>query len=66
MAPSATETVTLPTRPVESSQVKLTGGIGPYKELAPIGYAKEAEEHGKDGFQAAKVCKSIGNLAHNC
>lgn len=53
MAPSATWTTTLPTR--ETSTVKLTGGIGPYKELAPIGYEKEAEEQGKDGFAAAKV-----------
>lgn len=56
MAPSATETVTVPSRPVEHSQVKLTSNTGPYKELAPIGYEKEAEEQGKDGFQAAKVC----------
>ena len=59
MAPSATETVTLPTRPAERSQVKLTSNTGPYKELAPIGYEKEAEEQGKDGFQAAKVCKAV-------
>lgn len=51
MAPSATETITLPTR-----QVKLTSNVGPYKELAPIGYEKDAEEQGKDGFSAAKVC----------
>jgi hypothetical protein len=59
MAPSATETVTLSTRPAEHSQVKLTSNTGPYKELAPIGYEKEAEEQGKDGFQAAKVCESL-------
>jgi hypothetical protein len=59
MAPSATETVTLPTHPVGQSQVRLTSSTGPYKELAPIGYEKEAEEQGKDGFQAAKVCKSL-------
>jgi len=57
MAPSATETISLPTRPVEHTQVKLTSSTGPYKELAPIGYEKEAEEQGKDGFQAAKVCE---------
>lgn len=51
MAPSATETITLPTR----STVKLTSNTGPYKELAPIGYEKEVEEQGKDGFAAAKV-----------
>jgi sulfonate dioxygenase len=55
MAPSATETVTLPTRNIETPQVKLTSNAGPYKELAPIGYEKEAEEKGKDGFHAAKV-----------
>jgi sulfonate dioxygenase len=35
--------------------VKLTSNTGPYKELAPIGYEKEVEEQGKDGFAAAKV-----------
>jgi sulfonate dioxygenase len=59
MAPSATETVTVPSRSVENSQVKLTSNTGPYKELAPIGYEKEAEEQGKDGFQAAKVRGSV-------
>ena len=59
MAPSATETVTLSTRPAEPTQVKLTSNTGPYKELAPIGYEKEAEEQGKDGFQAAKVCEFV-------
>jgi sulfonate dioxygenase len=54
MAPSATETVTIPSRSQESS-VKLTSNTGPYKELAPIGYEKEAEEEGKDGVAAAKV-----------
>jgi hypothetical protein len=52
MAPSATETTTIPTR----SSVKLTSNAGPYKELAPIGYEKEVEEQGRDGFSAAKVC----------
>jgi len=55
MAPSATETTTLPTHTNETSAVKLTGGVGPYKELAPIGYDKEAEEVGKEGFEAAHV-----------
>jgi sulfonate dioxygenase len=54
MAPSATETTTLPTRTVEPT-VKLTSNTGPYKELAPIGYSKKAEEEGSDGFKAAKV-----------
>lgn len=51
MAPSATETATIPSRPV----VTLTTNTGPYKELAPIGYEKEAELEGKNGFHAAKV-----------
>ena len=51
MAPSATETATIPSRSV----VTLTTNTGPYKELAPIGYEREAELEGKDGFQAAKV-----------
>jgi sulfonate dioxygenase len=59
MAPSAIETVTLPTRDAETPKVKLTSNTGPYKELAPIGYEKEAEEHGKDGFQAAKVWMAL-------
>lgn len=50
MAPSATETATIPSRPV----VTLTTNTGPYKELAPIGYEKEAELEGKNGFHAAK------------
>lgn len=58
MAPSATETTTLPVRS-QTSAVKLTSNTGPYKELAPIGYEKEAEEQGKDGFGAAKVCSHI-------
>ena len=52
MAPSATETVTETARGV--SNLKLTSN--PYKELAPVGYEKDAELKGKDGFQAAKVC----------
>lgn len=54
MAPSATETVTLPLRTQEST-VKLTGTTGPYKELAPVGYEKDAEEEGKGGFAPAAV-----------
>ncbi|KAH8678730.1 putative alpha-ketoglutarate-dependent sulfonate dioxygenase [Tricladium varicosporioides] len=54
MAPSATETTTLPARGSETTTVKLTSNTGPYKELAPIGYERQAEEEGKDGFQAAK------------
>jgi sulfonate dioxygenase len=55
MAPSATETTTIPSRTVETSTVKLTSNTGPYKELAPIGYEKKAEEEGVDGHKAAKV-----------
>ncbi|KAF4637739.1 hypothetical protein G7Y89_g353 [Cudoniella acicularis] len=54
MAPSAVETTTLPVREAETSTVKLTSNSGPYKELAPIGYEKKAEEEGIDGFSAAK------------
>jgi len=54
MAPSATETTTLPSRTVETPTVKLTSNTGPYKELAPIGYEKKAEEEGTDGHEAAK------------
>jgi len=54
MAPSATETSTLPSRTVETPTVKLTSNTGPYKELAPIGYEKKAEEEGTDGHEAAK------------
>jgi len=54
MAPSATETITIPSRPAQTSTVKLTSNTGPYKELAPIGYEKKAEEEGIDGFKAAK------------
>lgn len=54
MAPSATETVVVPTEQVQ--KVRLTGNAGPYKELAPIGYAKEAELEGTDGHKAAQVC----------
>lgn len=51
MAPSATETTTLPSRPV----VTLTTNTGPYKALAPVGYEKQAELEGRDGFHAAQV-----------
>lgn len=55
MAPSATETTTIPSRTVDVPTVKLTTNTGPYKELAPIGYEKKAEEEGIDGHDAAKV-----------
>jgi len=60
MAPSATETTTLPSHPVEESSVKLTADVGTYKGIAPIGYEKKAEEEGINGFAPAKV----PNLSH--
>jgi hypothetical protein len=51
MAPSAIETTTLSSRTVEPT-AKLTSNIGPYKELASVGYSKQAEE---EGTGAAKV-----------
>lgn len=57
MAPSAIETTT----ETQAPTVKLTGAVGPYKELAPIGYEKEAEENGKGEFLAAKV-SILGHL----
>jgi len=54
MAPSATETITVPAQTAPKPTLKVTGGIGPYKELAPVTYEKEAELNGKDGFEAAK------------
>jgi sulfonate dioxygenase len=57
MGPSAVETSIATDRPHVNLTVKLTGGIGPYKELSPIGYEKEAEEKGRDGFEPAKVDK---------
>jgi hypothetical protein len=66
MAPSATETTTLPSRTNESSTVRLTGdGLGEYKELAPIGYDKEAEEKGVGKFAPASVrstCLKLSNM----
>ena len=58
MAPSATETITIPTGTAEA-EVKLTSNSGPYKELSPIGYSQKAEEEGVDGFNAAKVSTSF-------
>ena len=55
MAPSAVETTTVVDRTFQPSTVKLTSGIGPYKELATVGYEKEVEEKGRGGFNAAKV-----------
>jgi hypothetical protein len=55
MAPSATETTTLPNRTAEIPSVKLAANTGPYKELSPVGYEKRAEEEGVEGFKAAQV-----------
>lgn len=53
MAPSAT-TTTVETEIAPELPLKLSAGIGNYKELAPTRYSKDAEE-GKTGFHAAKV-----------
>jgi len=59
MAPSATETIIVPALAEDVQKVRLTGNAGPYKELAPIGYEKEAELKGKDGHSAAAVCINL-------
>lgn len=66
MAPFAVETSIATDRPRVNPTVKLTGGIGPYKELSPIRYEKETEEKGRDGFEPAKVNNilSIPNLMY--
>jgi sulfonate dioxygenase len=66
MAPSAVETSVATDQPRVNPGLKLTGGIGPYKELSPIGYEKEAEEKGRGGFEPAKVDKnlSVPNLMY--
>lgn len=52
MAPSVTETVTIPVLP---SSIKLNpSGTGQYKELAASKFDKEAES-GNKGFEAATV-----------
>lgn len=58
MAPSATETVTLPSRTADNSKplTKPVDGVGAYKELATA-FEKDAELKGKDGFEAATVGK---------
>ena len=56
MAPSATETVTLPVLP---SSIKLNPkGVGQYKELATSTFDKEVETGKKDGVKGAKVSDS--------
>jgi hypothetical protein len=55
MAPSAVETSIATDRHHFKPTLKFAGGVGPYKELSTIGYEKEAEEKGTDGFEPAKV-----------
>ena len=56
MAPSATETVTLPTQVKKSTSERFTRDeLGNYKELAPTSFDKEAEEKGVGRFAAASV-----------
>jgi sulfonate dioxygenase len=55
MAPSAVDISTLTKQPPANSILNLTGEIGPYKELAPIGYEKDVEEKGKHGLNPAQV-----------
>jgi len=66
MAPSVVETSIATDRPHFKPTVKLMGGIGPYKELSAIGYEKEVEEKGTDGFEPAKVDMifSVPNSGH--
>lgn len=62
MAPSATETITLASRPVEqNTTLKVTGGIGAYKELAPTTFQKENELKGIEGHEKAKVFESTSH-----
>lgn len=56
MAPSATETITVPT--VTQPLLKLhstQSGTGDYKQLQTHDYDKDAEAGRKEGFSAAKV-----------
>lgn len=56
MAPSATETVTLPTQVKKpASDGFISNELGNYKELAPTSFDKEAEEKGVGKFAAASV-----------
>ncbi|CAG8976918.1 hypothetical protein HYALB_00011867 [Hymenoscyphus albidus] len=60
MAPSATETITIPSQ-TETPTVKLTSNSGPYKELAPIGYEKSAEEEGSHPAKYQNYLPHWGN-----
>lgn len=56
MAPSATETVTLPNQVKEPANDRFTRDeLGNYKELASTSFDKEAEEKGVGKFAAASV-----------
>ena len=58
MAPSAVETTTVTSPTSSPVEVRWTAGdSGPYKELVSVGYEKQTEEEGKDGYKAAKVCQ---------
>lgn len=56
MAPSATETVNIPTQLKKPVNDRFTATeLGSYKELAPTSFDKEAEEKGIGKFAAASV-----------
>lgn len=54
MAPSATETITVP-QPVTSNLKAFATG-GDYKEISAVSFSKEAETKGTDDHAAASVC----------
>lgn len=56
MAPSATETVTLPTQVKKPVDDRFTrAGLGNYKELSPTSFDKDAEEKGLGEHAPASV-----------
>lgn len=54
MAPSATETITVPQS--VTSNLKALATAGDYKEIAAVSFSEEAETHGTDDHAAASVC----------
>lgn len=66
MAPSATETITVP-QPVTSS-LKAFATEGDYKEISAVSFSEETEKKGTDEHAAASVCTNSHNLrsAHLC
>jgi hypothetical protein len=56
MAPSATETITVPVTAEPKPATWALKGTGDYKELAPLAFDPDSEA-GKKGFEAAKVSK---------